>query len=393
VSVAMRPSRFWLIALGISIALLWLLADVLMPFAAAMAVAYLLDPVTDRLQRLGAPRWLATTLVLLAFFILAILLLILLVPIIEEQVSRFIQALPTYRQSLHEIFSPILSELRESVAGKDFEEIQSAVGNYVGEAARWIGSVMGGLWRGGLAIIDIISLLVITPVVAFYLLRDWDRMVSTIDGLLPRAHLEEIRGIARDVDRTLASFLRGQLTVCLVLGTYYAVALGLVGLDAGVIVGMGAGLLSFIPYVGTITGFVVSMAIALVQFDQWTMWALVAGLFVLGQVVEGNFLTPKLVGDSVGLHPVWVMFALLAAGSLFGFTGILLAVPAAAVIGVLVRFFLSKYLASRYFQGGEEPPVAPADEVTDQKAVASPAAATAADPAAGPVAPVKDARA
>jgi len=389
----MRPSRFWLIALGISIALLWLLADVLMPFAAAMAVAYLLDPVTDRLQRLGAPRWLATTLVLLAFFILAILLLILLVPIIEEQVSRFIQALPTYRQSLHEIFSPILSELRESVAGKDFEEIQSAVGNYVGEAARGIGSVLGGLWRGGLAIIDIISLLVITPVVAFYLLRDWDRMVSTIDGLLPRAHLEEIRGIARDVDRTLASFLRGQLTVCLVLGTYYAVALGLVGLDAGVIVGMGAGLLSFIPYVGTITGFVVSMAIALVQFDQWTMWALVAGLFVLGQVVEGNFLTPKLVGDSVGLHPVWVMFALLAAGSLFGFTGILLAVPAAAVIGVLVRFFLSKYLASRYFQGGEEPPVAPADEVTDQKAVASPAAATAADPAAGPVAPVKDARA
>lgn len=390
-SVAMRPSRFWLIALGISIALLWLLADVLMPFAAGMAVAYLLDPVADRLQRLGAPRWLATTLVLLAFFILAILLVVLLVPIIEEQVTRFIQALPTYRQSLHEIFSPILSELRESVAGKNFEEIQSAVGNYAGEAARWIGSVLGGLWRGGLAIIDIVSLLVITPVVAFYLLRDWDRMVSTIDGLLPRAHLEEIRGIARDVDRTLASFLRGQLTVCLVLGTYYAVALGLVGLDAGVIVGMGAGLLSFIPYVGTITGFVVSMAIALVQFDQWTMWALVAGLFVLGQVVEGNFLTPKLVGDSVGLHPVWVMFALLAAGSVFGFTGILLAVPAAAVIGVLVRFFLSKYLASRYFQGGEEPPAAPADEGMEE-AVASPAPAIAPDPAAESAAPVKDVR-
>ncbi|HET8726187.1 MAG TPA: AI-2E family transporter [Alphaproteobacteria bacterium] len=348
---ATRPMRFWLIGLLVFGLAVWLLSEVLMPFAAAMAVAYLLDPLADRLERAGAPRWLATTLVLLAFFVVAIGLIVLLVPVIQAQIARFIEALPAYRESLQEIFQPLVDELRDTIAAQDLQEIQSTIGGYAGEAASWAASVIGGLWRGGLAIIDIVSLLVITPVVAFYLLRDWDHMVANVDGLLPRPHVDEIRSLARQADQTLASFVRGQGTVCLILGTYYALALGLVGLDFGIIVGMGAGLLSFIPYVGTITGFIVSMIIALVQFDNWAMWALVAGLFIAGQVVEGNFLTPKLVGESVGLHPVWVMFALLAGGSLFGFTGILLAVPVAAVMGVLVRFFLGKYLSSPYFRG------------------------------------------
>jgi predicted PurR-regulated permease PerM len=180
-------------------------------------------------------------------------------------------------------------------------------------------------------------------------------MVARIDSYLPRHSLDTLRSLAREVDRTLAGFIRGQGTVCVILGTFYAVSLAIAGLNFGIVVGLLAGLISFIPYVGSITGFVAAMAIALVQFDNWVMWGVIAGIFLFGQAVEGNILTPRLVGGSVGLHPVWVMFALLAGASLFGFTGILIAVPVAAVIGVLTRFGLRQYVASRYFRGTAEP--------------------------------------
>ena len=206
-----------------------------------------------------------------------------------------------------------------------------------------------------MAFANLISLLVITPVVAFYLLRDWDRLIARIDTWLPRDHAETIRERVREVDRTLAGFLRGQGTVCLILGLFYAIALSIAGLDFGLVVGLVAGLLSFIPYVGAIIGLVLSVGLALLQFDDWLRVAIVAGIFFVGQAVEGNFLTPKLVGESVGLHPVWIIFGLLAGGALFGFVGVLLAVPAAAVIGVGVRFALDRYLQSPYYRGGGGP--------------------------------------
>lgn len=344
-----RNLRFWLIGLVVLCLLLWLLSDMLMPFVIGMAIAYLLDPIADRLQAVGVPRWAATTLVLLVFVIVVILLLVLLAPILQNQIAQFIEALPSYRESLQNLLAPIIGQLRDQIALQDFEEIRAAIGEYAGKALTWLGTALGGLWRGGLAVIDVVSILVITPVVAFYLLRDWDVMVDHVDELLPRRNAATIRHLADEVDRTLASFVRGQGTVCLVLGSFYAVALGFVGLDFGILVGLMSGILSFIPFVGSIVGFLASMGIALVQFESWTMWALVAGIFVFGQAVEGNFLTPKLVGDSVGLHPVWVMFALLAGGSLFGFTGVLLAVPVAAAIGVLIRFFITRYRASAYY--------------------------------------------
>lgn len=344
-----RNLRFWLIGLVVLCLLLWLLSDMLMPFVIGMAIAYLLDPIADRLQAVGVPRWAATTLVLLVFVIIVILLLVLLAPILQNQIAQFIEALPSYRESLQNLLAPIIGQLRDQIALQDFEEIRAAIGEYAGKALTWLGTALGGLWRGGLAVIDVVSILVITPVVAFYLLRDWDVMVDHVDELLPRRNATTIRHLADEVDRTLASFVRGQGTVCLVLGSFYAVALGFVGLDFGILVGLMSGILSFIPFVGSIVGFLASMGIALVQFESWTMWALVAGIFVFGQAVEGNFLTPKLVGDSVGLHPVWVMFALLAGGSLFGFTGVLLAVPVAAAIGVLIRFFITRYRASAYY--------------------------------------------
>jgi predicted PurR-regulated permease PerM len=208
-----------------------------------------------------------------------------------------------------------------------------------------------------MAIANLLSLFFITPVVTFYLLRDWDRIVAKIDALLPRQHAGVIRAQSREIDTTLAGFARGQATVCLILATYYATALMIAGLPFGLVVGMAAGLLTFIPYLGAIGGFVIAFGIALVNFDGWSGPIAVAAIFAAGQVVEGNVLTPKLVGDRVGLHPVWIIFALLAGGTLFGFLGLLLAVPVSAGIGVLVRFALSRYLASPVYLGRAVPPL------------------------------------
>ncbi|MEQ8967070.1 MAG: AI-2E family transporter [Azospirillaceae bacterium] len=344
--------RFWLIGLGIFAILVWLLRDMLAPFLAGMAVAYLLDPVCDRLERLRLPRWLATTVVLVAFFAAVVAAFVVLIPVLRGQLLDFVDTVPHYREELQEVLAPLYERLRETLSEEDVEQLRGAIGQYAGDAIGWVASLAGGLWRGGMAVIDVMALLVITPVVAFYLLRDWDRMIARIDSYLPRPSAATLRQLANEVDETLAGFIRGQGTVCLILGTFYALALAAVGLDFGVLVGLGAGLISFIPYVGSMTGFIVAVGIALVQFDDWTRWLMVAAIFIGGQAVEGNFLTPRLVGGSVGLHPVWVMFALLAGGSLLGFTGVLIAVPAAAVIGVLVRFAVRRYLDSIYYRGG-----------------------------------------
>ncbi len=346
-----EPWRFWLIGLGILILVLWALKGMLAPFLAGMAIAYLLDPLADRLERVKLPRWAATTVVLLAFAFAFVLVLLVLVPVVERQIAAFVNDWPEYQAGLQERIAPLLERLTAIVGPQDVEDLQSLLGQFGGDAMSWARAALAGIWRSGAAVVDLLSLLVITPVVAFYLLRDWDRMVARIDAYLPRAYAPTIRALVRQVDATLSSFIRGQGTVCLILGVFYAVALSIAGLNFAVIVGLGSGLLSFIPFVGSIGGFLISSAIALVQFDEWTPRIVVMAIFIFGQAVEGNVLTPKLVGGSVGLHPVWVMFALLAGGSLFGFTGVLLAVPVAAVIGVLVRFGLDRYRGSDYFQG------------------------------------------
>jgi predicted PurR-regulated permease PerM len=232
--------------------------------------------------------------------------------------------------------------------------MQRSVGNLVGQGAAWLGRFAQSLWAGGQAIISVFALLVVTPVVAFYLLVDWDRMVTTVDSWLPVRHRDTIRRLAREIDVAIAGFVRGQAAVCLILGTFYALALTLLGLNFGALIGMTAGLISFIPYVGSLTGLVLSVGVALVQFwPDWTMVLATLAVFVVGQFVEGNILSPKLVGSSVGLHPVWLMFALLAFGSLFGFVGLLLAVPLAAIAGVLARFALQRYLASPLYDSGK----------------------------------------
>jgi predicted PurR-regulated permease PerM len=347
-----RQIAFWISGLVILILALWLLQGILLPFVAGLVLAYFIDPVADALERLGIPRVVATLLILGISVLLLVLAIIVLVPLLGDQISRFAANLPTFLTTLNTRFNEAAPQWVKDLLARSGTDVQTNMSQFAGRAALWIAGVLSSILTGGLALINILALVVITPVVAFYLLNDWDRMIAKVDSWLPRPHVETLRGLAREIDAAMAGFIRGQSTVCVFLGAFYAVGLSLAGLNFGLLIGIGAGVLSFIPYVGSITGALLSIGMALVQFwPDWISIAMVAAIFALGQFIEGNFLSPKLVGGRVGLHPVWLMFALFAFGYLFGFVGLLLAVPLAAAVGVLARFALRKYLASPIYLG------------------------------------------
>jgi len=351
-----RVPLFWLGFLVLFACVSWALAGMLLPFVAGAVIAYVFDPIVDHLVRLGRgriPRWFATSSALVGFVVVLVLVVLLGVPLVEAQVTRLIHVLPDYVATLRRAIEPFVRDITQRLSPADMERLRSALGQFGGDAVSWIVSFAQRLLAGGLAVFDVLSMVFITPVVAFYLLRDWDRILASIDGWLPRPHAEVIREQAREVDRTLAGWMRGQATVCLSLGVFYAASLTLVGLDFGLIVGLLTGVLTVIPYVGTMFGCVASIGLAFAQFDEPWRVALTAAVFIAGQMAEGNVLTPLLVGDRVGLHPVWVIFALLAGANLMGFVGVLIAVPVAAVIGVLVRFGLSRYLAGSLYTGDD----------------------------------------
>ncbi len=351
-----RKIGFWLGALAILIAFVYVLRDVLTPFVAGLVLAYLLDPLADRLERLGLGRLAATLIILIAFVAVFVAILVVVVPLLAAQLVAFLERAPTYVTRLQALLMEQGAPLLERIGGATvLADIQKSLGDVVGKGVTWLASFLGSLWSGGQALVGILSLLVITPVVAFYLLLDWDKMIEKVDSWVPVAQQQTVRDLARQMDTAVAGFLRGQTLVCLLLGGIYAIGLFAIGLNFGVLIGISAGLLSFIPYVGSLVGLVVAVGVAVAQFwPDWTMVGLVLLVFVVGQFIEGNILAPKLVGETVGLHPVWLMFALLAAGSLFGFLGLLLAVPVAASIGVLARFALRQYLASPLHGGALE---------------------------------------
>ncbi|MBU3258609.1 AI-2E family transporter [Roseovarius sp. PS-C2] len=339
--------KYWGIASAVFLIVLWFLGDVILPFVLGGAIAYFLDPVADRLERMGATRAVAVTVItLVALMIFAIMALLVVPTLIEQTVSLFETApklFNRFQEALTQRFPSIVDQ--ESTLRKSLIALGETIRDRGGE-------VLQSVVSSAASLINVILLFVIVPVVAFYLLYDWDRMVAVIDDLLPRDHAPVVRKLAGEIDNTLASFIRGMGTVCLILGTYYAVALMAVGLQFGLVVGALAGLITFIPYVGAVVGGALAIGLALFQFwGDWLSIGLVAGIFVLGQVIEGNVLTPKLVGSSVGLHPVWLIFALSVFGALFGFVGMLVAVPVAASIGVLARFAISQYTNSRLYRG------------------------------------------
>ncbi|MCP5084622.1 MAG: AI-2E family transporter [Alphaproteobacteria bacterium] len=343
---------FWLVVLVGLVLVLWGLGGILLPFVAGMVLAYFLDPVADWLEDHNIPRLAATVMIVGLFVLIFVLILIFLLPVLVDQIGAFARELPAYVQNIVKLINNAAPEwLLKEIESRGID-MQGPVSDLATKAAGWLGTVFQSVLSGGLALVNLLALLVVTPIVAFYMLNDWDRMIAKVDSWVPREHVGTVRQLADDADHAIAGFIRGQGTVCITLGIVYAIALTIVGLNFGLLIGLGAGLFSFIPYVGAILGGLASVGMALVQFwPDWTMVAVVAGIFAAGQFLEGNFLTPKLVGDNVGLHPVWLMFALFAAGYLFGFVGMLLAVPVAAAIGVLIRFALEKYMESSVYQG------------------------------------------
>ncbi len=349
-----RQVLFWLGALAVFSLLLYVFSGILLPFIVGMTLAYFLDPVADRLEALGLSRLLATLTILLSFIFVFILFIVIVAPILVTQLSDFGSKLPSYIARIQALATEENLKWLHDSFGIDAASIQKNIGTILGQATTLGSTVLTSLWTSAGTVVNVASLFVVTPVVAFYTLLDWDRMVAKVDNWVPRDHVDTVRLIANDINAAIAGFIRGQGTVCIILGIMYASGLIATGLNFGLLIGMFAGLISFIPYVGGIVGLLLALIVGVVQFwPDWIMLLAVAGVFVIGQFIEGNILSPKLVGESIGLHPVWLMFALFAFGSLFGFVGLMVAVPASAAIGVLVRFAIGRYVSSPLYRGHE----------------------------------------
>jgi predicted PurR-regulated permease PerM len=356
---------FWAAVLFVMALALWLLGSLMLPFAAALIIGYLLNPVADRLEGVGLNRLGASLVILLLFVLFVGVVLAVVVPILTRQFSGFVDNLPGYVARAQALAVTEGAQIASRWGGKTLErlgigpnfqpaDLQNKVGDIVGQALQWSLGVARGLWTGGQALIGIVSLFVVTPVVTFYFLLDWHRMIATVDRWIPLDHRATVRELAREIDRALAGFLRGQSLVCLLLGLWYGLGLSLVGLNFGLLIGITSGALSFIPYVGSLTALLGAALVGVVQdWPNWTLPAEAIGIVFLGQFLEANLFSPFLVGGSIGLHPVWVMFSLFCFGRMFGFAGLILAVPVSAAAAVLLRFGVRKYLASPIYKGVE----------------------------------------
>jgi predicted PurR-regulated permease PerM len=343
-------TRFWLITFALFFAALWLLKPVLLPFIAGVALAYFLQPVVNMLERRGVPRWIGALGVMFGFLLIVALIVTLILPMITSQIGALVNAVPGYIEKLRSHYLPWFETWVARFEPDDVEKLRGAAGQQAGEIANWLGNLAKNIVSGGFAVIDALALAIITPVTAFFTLRDWPKLTETVDSLFPRRYYDVIMAQLAEVDSTLSGFIRGQALVCVALGLIYSTGLTLVGLKYSVAIGVTAGVLSFIPYVGTAFGWISSVILALVQFDDWMHIGMVVGVFVVGHFLEAYVLTPKLVGNRVGLHPIWILFALITGVKLMGFVGVLIAVPTAAVLGVLIRFLVRQYKASAVYK-------------------------------------------
>jgi predicted PurR-regulated permease PerM len=344
-----RQLTFWVVTFLVLAAVLWLLHDVLLPFVAGIALAYVLAPFADRVERLGLNRTVAALLVVTVLVVALIVLILLLVPLLLQQGAALISHIPGYFKRIKELIVdpnfPWLNWLGAAETGKTASDL-------VGQVATWLLSFSYSLWTGGKALVSLASVLIVMPVVTFYLIRDWHAMIDKVDSWVPMRQRDTVRQLGREIDAAIGGFLRGQFGVCLVLGCYYAIGLMLVGLDFALLIGLIAGVITFVPYIGSMTGLMIAVSVAIAQFwPDWKRITLVVAIFLVGQFIEGNVVSPKFVGERVGLHPVWLIFAMFAFGYLFGFVGLLVAVPLGAAIAVLLRFGLRQYFASPLYTG------------------------------------------
>lgn len=340
-------AKYWGVVAVLFCLALWFLGDVLLPFIVGGAIAYMMDPVADRLERLKFSRVAATATISLLAILVIVPVLVFVIREVIEQTAALLEQAPKYLSSLYAYLSERFPALLDETS-----TLSKTINSFGATLQERGTALVRTVFSSAVGVINAAVFVVVVPVVAFYLLLDWDNLIARVDALLPRDHAPQIRKLATEIDNTLASFVRGQLTVCAILGTFYAVTLMAVGLQFGLVVGVVAGLITFIPYVGALVGGALAIGLALFQFWSDPQWIVaVAVIFAIGQFLEGNILTPKLVGESVGLHPVWLLFALSAFGTIFGFVGMLVAVPVAAILGVLTRFGLTQYQSSRLYRG------------------------------------------
>jgi len=353
-----RPILFWIAMLAAVIAVVALLREVLLPFLAGMVLAYLLDPVANRIERLGVNRLVATLAILIVVIAAVALLIAWIVPIIISELAYFHESFPQYINRLQSLATDPAHPWLSKIVGEGLKESQRSLSEITTLASSWVTTFLRSIWSGGRALLSVFSLAIVTPIVAFYLVYDWNRMLAAVDNWVPPARRDTVRALAREVDDTISGFARGQSTLCLILAAYYSITLWLIGLKHGVVIGVAAGLLSFVPYLGSLSGLVIATCVAIAQFwPNWTPILLVPATFFVGQFVADYVLAPYLVGRRVHLNPVWVMFALFAFGYLFGFVGLLIAVPLAAAIGVLLRFAMRQYYASPLYASAAAPAV------------------------------------
>ena len=361
-----RPFVFWIAVLAVVIAVIVSLREVLLPFVAGMVLAYLLDPVATRIERLGMNRSLATLIIVTFVIVIFVALLVLTLPVIVHEFANFIESFPRYVRRLQALAIDSDRPWVRKIIGDGLGEAERSVGDLTTLASDWFGAFLRSLWSGGRALFSMFSLAIVTPIVAFYLLYSWKEMIAAIDNWVPPARRDTVSELAREIDDKVLAFVRGQSTLCVVLAVFYGVALWLIGLKHGAVIGFAAGIMSFIPYLGSLLGLVVSTCIAIAQFwPNWTPILLVPIVFLIGQSLADYVLAPYLIGRRVHLNPVWMIFALFALGYLFGFVGLLIAVPAAAALGVLMRFALRQYYASQLYAPAS--PGSPPDIFTDHR--------------------------
>ena len=348
---AREQVKYWAIAAVVFLVLLYALGNVILPFIVGGAIAYFLDPVADRLEAAGFSRVAATTVISLVAGLFIVLAGLIIIPLLVQQGAALVDAAPRIFSELQGFLTKKFPDLMD--AQSPVRQTLAKVGNTIQERG---GELINTLLTSALGVINAVVFMVVVPVVAFYMLLDWDSLVAKIDGWLPRDHAPTIRRLALEIDSALAGFVRGQLSVCGILALYYAIGLMLAGLQFGLVVGVVTGMISFIPYVGAIIGGGLAIGLALFQYWDTPGWiGVVLAVFLIGQVLEGNFLVPNLVGKSIGLHPVWLLFALSAFGTVFGFVGLLVAVPVTAALGVLFRFSVEQYKGSLLYRGFAPP--------------------------------------
>jgi predicted PurR-regulated permease PerM len=360
-----RQAAFWLVTAAASLALLWLLGDVLLPFVVGAAIAYFLNPLADRLSRIGIGRTPAAVTIISLFILLLLAAIILLGPLVFDQLRQLAETLPADLRRLQ----VIVDDWAKGWFGAGYEGInKSFERGLAGLAESWTGSMTWALqqvWSRGLALVNLLSLLLITPVVAFYLLADWPRVVDRVDRALPREHAPTVRHLAGEINAAVSAFMRGQGTICLILAAIYSIGLTLIGVRYGLVIGIAVGAVSFVPFVGWALGLAVAGSIAAAQsWPELALLAKVVALFAATAALDTALLSPRIVGPRVGLHPVWLIFSVLAFGSLLGLVGVLIAVPVAAAIAVLVRFALALYLDSPIYRGQEPPTLPPVSGTT-----------------------------